>query len=52
MNPHPAVSQALITEFDRERTRTVRRPSPRRHRSRLRAVRSRRAARTAAACCA
>ena len=28
MNPHPAISQALITEFDRERTRTVRRPSP------------------------
>ena len=46
MNPHPALSQALITEFNGERTRVVRRPS--RHRSRLRAARSRRAARVAA----
>ena len=48
MHPHPAMSQALISEFNGERTRVVRRPSPR-HSSRLRAARSRRAARVAAA---
>ena len=47
MHPHRALSQALIAEFNGERTRTVRTP---RRSSRLRAVRSRRAARTAAAC--
>ena len=29
MHPHPALSQALISEFNGERTRVVRRPSPR-----------------------
>ncbi len=35
MNPHPALSQALITEFNGERTRTVRRQPSRRRRARL-----------------
>ena len=51
MHPHLALSRALIAEFNGERTRVVRRPSPRRHTSPLRAVRSRRAARVAAASC-
>ena len=51
MHPHTALSLALITEFDRERTQTVRRPSPRSRGLRLRAARSRRAARAIPAGC-
>jgi hypothetical protein len=49
MNPHPTISLALMAEFDRERTRLAR-PAPRTlSLPRLRAARSRRAARAAAA---
>jgi hypothetical protein len=51
MHPHPSLFQALMAELDRERTRVVRRPSPRRGISHLRVARSRRAARAAAAGC-
>ena len=50
MHPHTALSQALITEFNGERTRVVRRSSPRRS-FRVRAARSRRAARAVPAGC-
>jgi hypothetical protein len=52
MNPHPTISLALMAEFDRERTRLARPAAARRLPSpRLRAARSRRAARAAAAGC-
>ena len=51
MNPHPSLSLALMAEFDRERTRIARPGRRRLPRPRLRAARSRRAARAAAACC-
>ena len=49
MNPHPSLSLALMAEFDRERTRVTRPGSRRLPMPRLRAARSRRAARLAAA---
>jgi hypothetical protein len=51
MHAHPSLSLALMAELDRERTRSVRRPSPRRRMPHLRVARPRRAARAAAAGC-